>query len=207
MLKIVAIAPEDGWAFVVRNGETLLIRPPYAQSSLMATSEEASEGAVQKYGFEALDKDFSDWGSLLEYLRGRLSERQKKEVAPVSEFAPEILGSAPKELKAKMLARIGKELIPNREWKAALLLLRSMQKSRGTMDDPELRNMVLDMLEDCAEGMLRWDLGRRKLTQEGQDLANQFPILASAQDPNAVKRLAEDVAEKHQVFNVGVRAA
>lgn len=206
MLKIVAIAPEDGWAYVVRNGQTVLIRPPYAQSNLVATSEEASERAVQKYGFEALDKDFPDWGSLLEYLLGRLSEQQKKDVAPVSEFAPEILGSASKDLKIKLLARIGKELIPNREWKGALLLLKSLQNSRGTMDDPELRNTVLRMLSDCADGMLRWDLDRRKLTEEGQDIAKQFPILASAQDPNAVKKLAQEVAEKHQVFKVGAAA-
>src|SRR5438128_1776722 len=117
MLKIIAIASEDGWAFVDRDGEVLLIKPAYSQSNLLATS----------------------------------------------------------------------------------------RVSTGTMDEPELRESVLRMLNDCAEGMLGCDLDRWELSQE-VDVAKQFPVLADAQDPDAVKKLAQEVAEKHQVFEVGAAA-
>ena len=136
MLKIIAIASEDGWAFVDRDGDVLLIKPAYSQSNLLATSRVSAGKAIYKYRFEAMDESFPDWAALLEFLRRRLSERHSKEdVAPPGEFAPEILEDAPKELKAKLLAWIGKELIPNREWKAAIVLLKALQKSTGT---PEL---------------------------------------------------------------------
>ena len=206
MLKIIAIASEDGWAFVDRDGEVLLIKPQYSQSNLLATSRVSAGKAIYKYRFEAMDESFPDWAALLEFLRRRLSERHSKEdVAPPGEFAPEILEDAPKELKAKLLAWIGKELIPNREWKAAIVLLKALQKSTGTMDEPELRESVLRMLNDCAEGMLGCDLDRWELSQE-VDVAKQFPVLADAQDPDAVKKLAQEVAEKHQVFEVGAAA-
>jgi len=38
------------------------------------------------------------------------------------------------------------------------------------------------------------------------DVTKQFPVLADAQDPDAVKKLAQEVAEKHQVFEVGAAA-
>lgn len=58
MLKVVATALEDGWAFVRRGGMTILVRPPYSpyyQSNVVAVSEFAIEKAISTQGFIASD--------------------------------------------------------------------------------------------------------------------------------------------------------
>jgi len=76
MLRIMAIAPEDGWAFVERDGKFLLLKPPYSQRTIYPASERSVSAAINKYGFEALSKEFQDWGSLLEFLRATLSQKE-----------------------------------------------------------------------------------------------------------------------------------
>lgn len=68
MLKLIAHAPEDGWAFV-RDGESiLLLRPPY-RGNRVAVQREDVERAVTVHGYLARDLDFTTERDLVQYLR------------------------------------------------------------------------------------------------------------------------------------------
>ena len=58
MLKLLATAPEDGWAFVQRDAEILLVRPPYRRWDLSIVPEATVERAIHDYGFAAMEEAF-----------------------------------------------------------------------------------------------------------------------------------------------------
>jgi hypothetical protein len=49
MLKLLAIAPADGWAYVEEGGKMLLVRPPYAP---FVACEEIAEALAALRGSE-----------------------------------------------------------------------------------------------------------------------------------------------------------
>lgn len=81
MLKLIAHAPEDGWAFV-RDGESLLLlRPPYRGNHVSVGLEEV-ERAVTVHGYLALDLDFTTERALVQYLRDEVVRSWPAQEAP-----------------------------------------------------------------------------------------------------------------------------
>jgi len=68
MIQLLALAPEDGWAFARSGDRILLLRPPYVRRRHPAVDESVVTRAVAVEGFTAEDRVFADWPTLLAFL-------------------------------------------------------------------------------------------------------------------------------------------
>lgn len=124
MIRLLAIAPEDGWAFVRSEARILLLRPPYGKRRHPCVEEGVVTRAVTAEGFEAADRTFPDWAALFAHLEERfLAERTPLPAALAPESVERILRHAPHSALASLLDRIEHDLLPGRHWDAANGLL------------------------------------------------------------------------------------
>ena len=124
MIQLLAIAPEDGWAFVRSEGRILLLRPPYGKRRRPSVEEGTVARAVAMEGFEAADQVFPDWIALFAFLEERfLAGRKPLPAALAPESVERILRHAPGSALEKILNRIEHEFLPGRHWDAASELL------------------------------------------------------------------------------------
>ena len=77
MLSLLAVAFEDGLAFVRRGDRIVFTKPPYLGSNLAWTDEETVERAVSKYGFSKSDKVFGNWTELITFLKNEFLKARK----------------------------------------------------------------------------------------------------------------------------------
>jgi len=124
MIRLLALAPDDGWAFVRSADRVLLIRPPYGKRSHPAVEESVVARAVAVEGFKAVDQDFPDWPALFAFLEQQfLAGRPALPAALAPESVERILRHAPGSALEGLLDRIERELLPDRHWDAAGELL------------------------------------------------------------------------------------
>jgi hypothetical protein len=124
MIRLLALAPEDGWAFVRSADRVLLIRPPYGKRRHPEAEESVVARAVAVEGFAAEDRVFPDWQSLFAFLEERfLAGRPELPAALAPESVERILRHAPGSALEGLLDRIERELLPARQWDAAGELL------------------------------------------------------------------------------------
>ena len=57
-IKVIAIAPNDRWAFVKMAERILLFRPPYASSNQTEVTQKDIAKALHLHGFEECDSSF-----------------------------------------------------------------------------------------------------------------------------------------------------
>lgn len=89
MLKLLAVAPEDGWAFVrVQDTTCCLVRPPYAKSNVLLADDAAVKTALSKHGFVSPvdDRTFVDWATLIAFLNRQVLQSRAATALPLPEF-------------------------------------------------------------------------------------------------------------------------
>jgi len=163
MIQLLALAPEDGWAFVRSADRILLLRPPFGKRRHPAVEESVVARAVAAEGFVAEDRVFPDWPALFAFLEECfLVGRPALPTALAPESVERILRHAPRSVLEKLLDRIEHELLPDRQWDAASELLARFL----TVDSPalaagsDLRSRVTAVLMRCqrerAANGARW---------------------------------------------------
>ena len=68
MVHLIALAPEDGWAFARQGDSIMLLRPPYQGNRLVVGLEDV-ERAVTVHGYLARDLHFKTERDLIQHLR------------------------------------------------------------------------------------------------------------------------------------------
>ncbi len=173
MIRLLALAPEDGWAFVRSAERILLLRPPYGKRRHRYVEESTVARAVAVEGFAAADQIFPGWPALFTFLEERFLAGR----LPLPALAPEsferILRHAPRSTLESLLDRIENELLPGRQWDAAGELLACFL----AVDSPvavDLRSRAAALLLRCQQARStageRWhrlaDSARAPLTTE-----------------------------------------
>jgi hypothetical protein len=177
MLDMIAAAVEDGWAFVRRGNNILLIKPPYLQSNMLAVSEDTVEKAITRHGFASVEKHFHSWGDLITFLKNQLIATRKEQglAEPRTELIRELVEFAPLYMLKSYLDRAKNELIPNREWNACLNLLTAIMGLETVRVNSELYNYAVEVLENCQQHMHNAETNKLGLLDEEYDLTHQFP--------------------------------
>ncbi|HWM95267.1 MAG TPA: hypothetical protein VN493_31220 [Thermoanaerobaculia bacterium] len=203
MLKLLASMPQDGWAFVGKGEETLLVRPPYQRRTLRPVPAEAVEKAVQHHGFVAQEAVFPDWASLVAHLEERYlaARREKGSEIPDVEEVRSLLHLAPSYILADYLDRVESELLP-REWKAVQELMTYLLGVQTVKDDPGLYERTLYLLSEAqaARESEEERVAVLAVPRTEEDLLRKFPHTARAYGAEEVRRLARAVSLRHQVF-------
>lgn len=164
-LEMLAIAPEDGWAFVKQGDKLMLLRPPYRKENYYRVSEATLKQAVNYHGFIVEHGQFDDWKDLIHFLQTRLVEaRQALGYPSLGDRAgQELLHRAPQEIVVRFLDRIESELLPSRQWEVALRILTVLLKTQSASDHPELTARIHDLLQQCSEIKMQLDTDRLEL--------------------------------------------
>lgn len=190
MIRLLAITPEDGWAFVRSADRILLLRPPYEKRRHPSVEESTVARAVAVEGFEAADQSFPDWPALFAFLEERfLAERKMLPAALAPKSVERILRHAPCSVLENLLDRIENELLLSRQWDAdGELLARFL-----AVDSPataSLRSRAADLLVRCQQ--MRSAAGQRR--QRLADAA-QAPLTAAKYGLEPVRAYAERIRQ------------
>ena len=144
MLKALAFAPEDGWAFVQEREHVWLLRPPYSRESRAEVSGSVVAKAVNHYGFHAADTTFGSWREIITFLEEQVVSAADPALPDV-ERLERLLPRAPVDVIETYLDRIESELIPQREWEGAMTLLTHLMRLNAVKSDPELLDRAVDL--------------------------------------------------------------
>ncbi len=203
MLRLIAAAFEDGWAFVEKDGQTILIRPPYQSANKLIVPESAIEAAIHAYGFEVWSESFADWSELVAYLNQRLVDARKASKFFVDDpnATLELLRRAPKQVLERYIARVEGELIPGREFKAAASLLTHLMNLESVKSDTALFDQVARLLAISTEGLLRSALPVPEWVEH--DLSHRCPGAVRRYGAASISECSERFRQRGQVFAVG----
>jgi len=203
MLELLAIAREDGWAFVKKDEQLILIKPPYRDSNLVRVSEDIIEKAVSQHGFEWVQESYAGWGPLVDFLRTELSKVRQCELGMLddAELKFELLRDAPREILEDYLRRTESELIPGGEWNAALDVLTLLMRIDIVRHDANLYAHAIALLQRCNSGLAENGRTRAELTAEG--VVRLFPGVTRKYPVASVMEYMRNVAERHQVMPLG----
>ena len=206
MLRLIAIAPEDGWAFVKEEGSIHLIRPPYRKNNVSIASEATVEKAISTQGFVSEQKDFPDWRSLITDIQNRLIEARKEQgqSVPGPEAAQKLIQYAPQHIVESYLDRVETDLFPDSKWDAAMDLLLALLKSKRVKAAERLRERTTSLLEKCWE--LHQKQERNKLDLIGGDsaLAEQLPRVTQRHTTIEINKYVSEMSESGSLMTAGM---
>jgi hypothetical protein len=173
VIHLVAVAYDDGYAFV-REGDALYsVRPPFSAKRL--ASESSAERAITGFGFERAEGPFKDWTSLIDHLKGELIRRREEAGAhPDTKRIRQLVERAPKRIVETFLEKIEHELIPNKEWKAVMSLLTSLLRNKAVECDASLLRRCADLQSRSLEEQNSRTVGLEELEEEA--LRIEFPF-------------------------------
>ena len=200
MLELLAIAEEEGWAYVRQQGHIYLVRPPYVKSALRLVDEDVVEKAVGIHGFTALRRPFGDWRELISFLNQQIVDTRKargKELAE-SGLGGRLLKFAPPEVLSRFLDRIKKELLPNKEWEHAEKLLLAMLVLPTVCSDQKLLKRVADLLRKTSKARERTEEAKRSLA--ARDLGKVWPRIIEQYGEKVVLDYAGSFTKTHRTW-------
>ena len=153
-IKIIAIAPDDGWGFILKDGKTFLLRPPYTPSDQIEVSMEFAENAIHLQGFEECDVTLVDVNEAIEYLKqGYIESKRNQGIdVPSSKQLRELLKYADYIVLFDWLNRIKRELIPEGKLDTAASIISELAKLEQVKSNPEMWRMAMEIVEEIKGG-------------------------------------------------------
>ena len=152
-IKVIAIAPDDGWAFVKMAERILLFRPPYVSSNQTEATQRDIAKALHLHGFEECDSSFDSVKEVIDFLKDKYVEAIKNRGIdlPSEDELRESLKYATDDILLRLLERAEKEWIPRGKRKAAKSIALDIMKLEKAMSNPEIRSMAVSVLEKCRD--------------------------------------------------------
>ena len=205
-IKVIAIAPDDGWAFIIREDKVFLLRPPYGSSDHIEASEKDVENALRFHAFEECDFGFSNLKEAIEFLKDKYVEAMKNRGIdlPSSEELRELLKYATDDILLEYLEKAENELIPKRKLDAASSI--ALDIMRLGRENREINNMVISVLERCKSKRQGMKELATSIIEENQRRTweEKFP---NATDKISVEIMIDrrrSVCERGQLLAVGM---
>ncbi len=199
-IKIIAAAPYDGWAFILKEERLYLLKPPYRSSDLMESSARDLEKALHHYGFQAHDREFSSFYQLIQYLKQEYVKNMKELgfSDPSREELTSLLEYASDEILEEYLEKVEKELIPHRKLAAAeSILIQFLYLEKVCKNDAQ-KNRVLALLQECRrqKGLLS-DLLKK-------ENGHVFTSLEEKYQEKDIIKVKKNIIKWGQMFPIGI---
>jgi hypothetical protein len=154
MLEVLALAREDGWAFVRDGARIVALRPPYDRATPREVSDAVVARAVGDHGFTPSGEKFVDWPAVIEYLRHQMIKAREEEgrKLPPEGVGRALLRHAPADEVSEMLEQVEAELLPAKELSAAeRMLMAVLEVSPHVRRDDTLYRRALKLLGRVRE--------------------------------------------------------
>ena len=197
MLELLAIAPEDGWAYVRSDNRVYLVRPPYTPSNRTVVDERTVERAVQQHGFDAATQVLADWADLVGFLNDqvRRARSARGQVVTDEGIGAQILQFAPAEVLGRYLDRVEAQLLPCDKWDPAERLLSDMLSVEAVQQDRSLLERVSMLLKRTCAARQAAEASRQALAEDTARIPERFPRSASLYGeglPGYLRRISTD---------------
>lgn len=179
MLEILALAREDGWAFVRDGDRIIALHPPYKAAARREVSDAVVARAVGDHGFTPSGEKRADWSGVVDYLRDQIVQAREESgrKLPPQGVGRALLRHAPAETIVELLARVEVELLPGNEFSAAeQMLIAMLDVSPRVRDDAAMHARVVKLLDRVHQQRERVEQSKRALITTDARLA-RFPAL------------------------------
>jgi len=175
-IEVIAIAPNDGWAFIVKGEEIFLLRPPYVSSNLIEVTEKDVENALHLYGFEECNFSFNSLKEVIEFLKNEYIESMRNQniALPSSEQLRGLLKYATDDVLLRYLEKAEKELIPQRKLAAAESIALELMKLEKVRGNREMHNKAVGILEKCRQKRVD-GLANKILENQQEAMKDKYP--------------------------------
>jgi hypothetical protein len=206
MLEILALAREDGWAFVRDGRRIRLLRPPYTGSSSADVSEATVATATARHGFVAPGPDrqrFADWPALVGFLKSEVVAARKARglAAPADEVGEQLLEYAPEATFRSFLDRIDRELLPAKAWDHAEKLLLRMLALPAFRENDDLCARAVALLERTSQGRKQAQADWGDLTAAADEALVVCLRASRRYGPDWIERHAVAIQQRGTVFS------
>jgi len=136
-IEIIAVAPNDGWAFFKKKKKNFLIRPPHFISSSIEVSDKIVQNSIDLFGFEECSKIFKNENELVIYLKQEYVKFKKKNdiETPSSEEIRLLLNYAPDDVLENFLKK-AEELILRQKYEIAESIASDILKLENIENKP-----------------------------------------------------------------------
>jgi tetratricopeptide (TPR) repeat protein len=205
-IKIIAIAPNDGWGFIEKEEKIYLLHPPYTSSNLIEVSRKEVENAIHLHGFEVCDISLNGINEAVKFLKEKYIESKETQGIdlPSSKQLRELLKYATDDVLLEYLNKAKRELIPEGKLDAAESIASELKKLETVRKNPKMLEMIIETLEECNFGIdnpktlskyvslfMNWKLSSREEPEFELAIIEKY-LESNPEDMIAVeKRLAE----------------
>ncbi len=204
MIDLLATAPEDGWAFVRRNGKIQLVRPPYQRWSLVDVDESVVERAVKDHGFTAQEENvsFSGWDQLIAHLKRQIvaTRRAQGRHRPQTAAIRGLIHKAPRKVLSQYLEKVESELLPDYEWQSALDLLTEMLTVEVVKEDEKLYQKTVELLRRAQGAASAEEARKYGLIDEEARFKEIYPRSAEVHGVPEVVAQIRAVIQQGQIY-------
>ncbi len=200
-IKMLAIAPFDGWAFIIKEKSLYLLKPPYHSRDLLKSSEEELASAINRYHFREIDASFVGLADVVHFLKETYANEMKAMGVelPEPEQLKTLLEFATSDVLEDYLDKMEREFIPKRNLDAAELLALELLRLEKIKQDTVLYNRTLAIIDKCREE--REQL--KQFTERAGELSRRFPNAARKYTGAAIFDLAKGIRRDHQFLSIG----
>ncbi len=206
-IKIIAIAPNDGWGFVEKEEKLFLLRPPYISSDQIEVSIKDLSKAIHSYGFEECAISLNSINEVVKFLKETYIESKEKQgiSLPSSEQLRELLKYATDEVLLEYLKRAKRELIPEGKLDAAESIASELKKLETVRKNPKMLEMIIETLEECNKERKRMEEGfTREISNNLEETwKDKFPDIVGTYSPEVILKHQKQIAVRGQILPVG----
>lgn len=203
-IKVIAIAPNDGWAFIIKEDEMFLMRPPYTSNHMLEATQKTVQNALHMHGFEVCDQSFGNWKEVIDFLKNKYVEAIKSRGIdlPSKDELGEILKYATDDILLRFLERAEKELIPQGKREAARSIALDIMKLEKAKSNTEIHDKALRVFDKCAQA----ERGMDELVQEAgnqqETWKDKFRRATEKYSAEAIDTRTKSVRENGQILNI-----
>ena len=203
-IKVIAIAPNDGWAFIKTAEGIFLLRPPYISSNQTEVTQSDVEKALHLHGFEECDSSFDNKREVIGFLKDKYVESMKNRgiELPSPDELKELLKYATDDALLRFLERAEKELIPDGKRKAARSIALDIMKLEKAKSNPKIYDKALSVFDKCDQA----ERGMAELIQgagnQQETWKDKFPKATEKYSAEAMNTRTKSVRENKAVLQM-----
>ena len=204
-IEIIAISPNDGWAFITIEDKIFLLRPPYISSNQIEVLEKEVENAIYIHGFEKCNISHDNIKNVIRYLKKQYIKSKKNQniSLPTSEQLRELLKFATDDVLLKYLERTKKELLPQGKLYEAESIAIELMRLGKVKNNNEMLEMVITILEECRKRKTEKEKIVMQISDdEKENLEAKFPNAVKRYSPNLIISLKEKVTARGSIFPI-----
>ena len=206
-IKIIAIAPNDGWGFIEKEEKIYLLHPPYTSSNLIEVSRKEVENAIQLHGFEVCDISLNGINEAVKFLKEKYIESKETQGIdlPSSKQLRELLKYATDDVLLEYLNKAKRELIPEGKLDAAESIASELKKLETVRKNPKMLEMIIETLEECNKERKRMEEGfTREISNNLEETwKDKFPDIVGTYSPEVILKHQKQIAVRGQILPVG----